>query len=1226
MIELKLKNFKCFEKKTFTFDDEMILVSAPSGSGKTTILAAIKFAIWGSKKSSSIVKIDGNEIMHGKSSCMVELNYKMNGTHLMITRSKRPNRLVLKVLVECFNKEITDPLTSLTTPLFITTLSYEDQDAQSRIDDYFGSQAQNTYTGTISGTGNFVDCSPSDKLEYLEKMANTENINLLKLNVKEKIKIVNDEMKRLDGQLIITKQLLQSLESEQIEEVSRPVVPNRRIKSSSCSFVYKDRIELTKEIESVKKQISDLKQQRMEVQLLNSQFESFNMQKEECGQRINNIADKIEVQKQTKQKLRNEFLFTPSFLQNGPPSVHSLPDEKDIKSAFETVQSSLAKLKTHKTNLIVNQTKIAAMTEELLNLQQTLADNEQYQQDIQTSSTNTYQQDILHDPQFSSDSDNDILMDEEMLIKSISGCKDMIKLMRGQIVNDSILESKINALSKAKSNVVQDISKLKLDPNIEQKRETLDNLQKKLDTINLLSGKMDYIENILEEMKDEKTSLVTSMEQISIEKYVMNTDIENSSHLEESHIEDSFHLESSEVSAENIALNSNVSPFAQHSFHLEESSEVSAENISYTHSLIQKFKGAYAEINNALLSIFSPKHHIYEQLEMGCFQDAIHILNGVIQDNMGNNLRCPSCLSALLFDDGKLAVKKEVADISLASKIVSDIEIIKSMVWQLNKMDVFKILSKNINGEHTHVSIEIKGTPKVIKPLIPKDIPLYEERLIQIKKYRELLNEIQILDIETDKQKALLSGAWDEIVVIIDIDSSDVDIQEFQKKFAATKPKDVVNGPRNFVEEMIRCLQKIVAEYEANKITLERYNEKLHKYLDEETILMAERTEKGGIWEKPPTNEEICQLELLMNDLEKKLKIKQTSAIYTDQLTHLKRQATITSDRVNAVNESIEILGACACAGTGAGTGVQEEIEKEILRVDIEISQESLLLEKLRDDTLRRQEFDKCNSCINELQVLLENHYSSMSGYEAKMFCLSEKLNELNRNGVNCVNNFEEKLNSLISYAEQLSTACDHEKQFELDQSAYNDYLKRKDKHVSSLNNYKTLIDGFQNQETVFNKKYTATLLLKSKIAEAQALALSSLVDTINVSVQTFLDLFFEEPMVINLSVFKSSIKDEDKKPKITINLYYKGVLCPHDLSSLSSGEYARVSLSFTLAFHQMNNNKFTPLMLDERTANLDQDLSTLIYSVIKETFGSQLILVVAHQVITGPFDNVMLL
>ncbi len=42
------------------------------------------------------------------------------------------------------------------------------------------------------------------------------------------------------------------------------------------------------------------------------------------------------------------------------------------------------------------------------------------------------------------------------------------------------------------------------------------------------------------------------------------------------------------------------------------------------------------------------------------------------------------------------------------------------------------------------------------------------------------------------------------------------------------------------------------------------------------------------------------------------------------------------------------------------------------------------------------------------------------------------------------------------------------------------------------------------------------------------------------------------------------------------------GVLCPSDLSSLSSGEYARVSLAFYFSFSSNNNNKVTPLMLDE--------------------------------------------
>ncbi len=85
MIELKLKNFKCFENKTFYFKDEMVLISAPSGSGKTSILSAIKFALWGSGKT-----LTKGEIMHGKNSCSVTLTYN----DITIQRTKRPNRLV----------------------------------------------------------------------------------------------------------------------------------------------------------------------------------------------------------------------------------------------------------------------------------------------------------------------------------------------------------------------------------------------------------------------------------------------------------------------------------------------------------------------------------------------------------------------------------------------------------------------------------------------------------------------------------------------------------------------------------------------------------------------------------------------------------------------------------------------------------------------------------------------------------------------------------------------------------------------------------------------------------------------------------------------------------------------------------------------------------------------------------------------------------------------------
>ena len=44
--KLELKNFRCFENLNVTFDEKMTVLVAPNGSGKTTILDAIRIVLW----------------------------------------------------------------------------------------------------------------------------------------------------------------------------------------------------------------------------------------------------------------------------------------------------------------------------------------------------------------------------------------------------------------------------------------------------------------------------------------------------------------------------------------------------------------------------------------------------------------------------------------------------------------------------------------------------------------------------------------------------------------------------------------------------------------------------------------------------------------------------------------------------------------------------------------------------------------------------------------------------------------------------------------------------------------------------------------------------------------------------------------------------------------------------------------------------------------------------
>ena len=66
-MKLKLINFKCYTEKTFEFDDNsFILISAPSGAGKSTILLAIQYVLYG---------IGSNVKYYGKTNCSVEFEY-----------------------------------------------------------------------------------------------------------------------------------------------------------------------------------------------------------------------------------------------------------------------------------------------------------------------------------------------------------------------------------------------------------------------------------------------------------------------------------------------------------------------------------------------------------------------------------------------------------------------------------------------------------------------------------------------------------------------------------------------------------------------------------------------------------------------------------------------------------------------------------------------------------------------------------------------------------------------------------------------------------------------------------------------------------------------------------------------------------------------------------------------------------------------------------------------
>ena len=182
MVVLTLTNFRCFDyfQLKLSPNDNFILLSAPSGSGKTSILLAFKYAVYGT--GTKIVKYD-------KTSCKVEL--QMNGLH--IVREKKPNRLVLTTSEGVF----------------------EDSVAQSIINMKFNESIDFT---------EFIDKTPSEKLNFLEKLV-FKDVNII--DIKDKCKNLKDKYQSSLDQVVTQLQMSNTV----LEDLKKPVVVEYPFKS-----------------------------------------------------------------------------------------------------------------------------------------------------------------------------------------------------------------------------------------------------------------------------------------------------------------------------------------------------------------------------------------------------------------------------------------------------------------------------------------------------------------------------------------------------------------------------------------------------------------------------------------------------------------------------------------------------------------------------------------------------------------------------------------------------------------------------------------------------------------------------------------------------------------------------------------------------------------------------------------------------------------------------------
>jgi len=259
-MNIALTNFRCWEDRKFTIPDKGIcLLSGRSGRGKSTILNSIVYAITGKGK---------NVTSFQKRSTCVSI--EMDG--VTITRQRGPNRLVVKK----------------------DDRQYEDDEAQSIIDSMFGSEFCNTSYIDQENTNSFVFLSPSEKIEFLEKLLLARyNIDNMKERVKESLSSTKSDHVSTDSKIITLSDMLAKMKMVEQEEV---LIETIKLTSQNRAKLYekiKSNLDITeKNNKSIQTKIKKWEQEKIASASLNEKINSLKCKLSDVSDEMSSLIDK----------------------------------------------------------------------------------------------------------------------------------------------------------------------------------------------------------------------------------------------------------------------------------------------------------------------------------------------------------------------------------------------------------------------------------------------------------------------------------------------------------------------------------------------------------------------------------------------------------------------------------------------------------------------------------------------------------------------------------------------------------------------------------------------------------------------------------------------------------------------------------------------------------------------------------------------------------------------
>lgn len=403
----------------------------------------------------------------------------------------------------------------------------------------------------------------------------------------------------------------------------------------------------------------------------------------------------------------------------------------------------------------------------------------------------------------------------------------------------------------------------------------------------------------------------------------------------------------------------------------------------------------------------------------------------------------------------------------------------------------------------------------------------------------------------------------------------------------------------------------------------------------EQTISDAEISNK--MYACPACKKTLCISHGVLRDCTEKTIISEKEYTLSKQtLKSLKKQrdnAQISNHTINNLRETIESFTEKDVSDITSYYETNIQLDIEIKRLQHQIDNDDILKD-VRNNIKQRQQFFQdvpVDSNIDEESLRkdiqrLKEHKTSIKQRIDSYNHITHKLNTYKASIESCkkafIDAFGETSNNDIDY--ELKACEDTLQKLTQKMAKYKDNQIQIEKYNQYQSDYKdytswcTKYDTLRDKEIDDANKLCSVNILRDMVADAESLAIKSVMLRIEDIVQDYLNLFFiEDPITIKLHTFKEDTKKKTKA-QINVTIDYKGMECT--TSQLSGGERQRIMLAFNLGMSEIYNLPF--IMLDETMSNLDEETTQIIVDGLKERCSNKLVIIIAHQVVSGIFDK----